>query len=288
MLKRLLREPLLHFLALAAMVFAVNGVLGRSEAGKPEEIIVSQARIDQLAALFARTWQRAPTAVELKGLIDDYVKEEILVREAQALGLDRDDMVIRRRLRFKMEFLNNAENELPTPTDADLSGYLRANPGKFEIEPSFAFQQIFLSPDRHGEKIDRDAAAILETLRASASIDPSEFGDATLLPFRLERTGKASIGQIFGPEFADALDQIPPGQWSSPIASAFGLHLVRVTDRRAARLPGLDEIRANVAREWTDEKRTTLEDRRFAALLTRYRITIEKTSQGTPRGTSGP
>lgn len=287
MLRRLFKEPLVHFLALAAVVFGVYGVLHRSGPGKPDEIVITGARVDQLAALFARTWQRPPTGPDLKGLIDEYVKEEILVREALALGLDKDDTVIRRRLRSKMEFLNDAESALPTPTEAELSEYLRLNAGKFVVEPRFAFEQIYLNPDRHAEKIDREIAALLETLRTRASIDPEALGDATLLPLRMESTGKASIARIFGPDFAEALDTVTPGPWAGPVKSAFGLHLVRLTEREPVRVPALNEVRAVVEREWASEKRKALEDRRLAALLSRYKVTIEGEPKASPRLAAG-
>jgi parvulin-like peptidyl-prolyl cis-trans isomerase-like protein len=286
MIKRLLKEPLLHFLALAVLVFVGYGALNRFEAGKPEEIVVTESRAGRLAAQFAAIWQRQPTSAELKNLIDDYVKEEIFVREALALGLDKDDTIIRRRLRLKMEFMNSADSETLTPTDAELDKYLTANPGKFEIDSAYAFEQVLLSPDRHGDKIDQDAASALQILRTKLEIDPGELGDATLLPFRLELTGKAAVGQQFGPAFAEALERIAPGEWSGPVESDFGLHLVRISEHRAGRVPALAEIRAAVEREWANDKRKALEEQRFATLLIRYRVTLKQKSKDAPRPAS--
>ncbi|WP_375306028.1 peptidylprolyl isomerase [Bradyrhizobium sp. A11] len=284
MVKRLLKEPLLHFLALAVAVFAAYGAFNRFEAGKPDEIVITESRIDRLAAQFAAIWQRPPTPAELKNLIDDYVKEEIFVREALALDLDKDDAIIRRRLRLKMEFLNNADTATLNPADAELENYLKSNPEKFEIDPAYAFEQVLLSPDRHGEKIEQDAASVLQILRTKSSIDPGELGDATLLPRKLELTGKASISQTFGPAFADVLDKIATGEWTGPVESDFGLHLVRIAERQAGRTPALDEVRNAVEREWTNDKRKAIEEQRLAALLTRYRITTEQK----PRLANGP
>jgi parvulin-like peptidyl-prolyl cis-trans isomerase-like protein len=288
MMKRLFKEPLLHFLALAVTVFVVYGVLNRFEAGKPDEIVITHSRVDRLATQFATLWQRPPTSAELKNLIDDYVKEEIFVREALALGLDKDDTIIRRRLRLKMEFRNSADTETLTPTDAELENYLKENPGKFEIDPAYAFEQVLLSPDRHGDKIDQDAASVLQVLRTKMSIDPGELGDATLLPLRLELTSKASISRVFGAAFAEALDKIAPGQWAGPMESDFGLHLVRIKEYQARRAPALAEVRSAVEREWANEKRKAVEEQRFVALLTRYRITMEKMPTGAPQLAIGP
>jgi hypothetical protein len=274
LLKRLLREPLVHFIALALVIFAAYDVLGPTGAGKPDSIVVTAPKIEQLAAVFAKTWQRPPTAEELKGLIDDYVKEEIYVREASALGLDKDDTVIRRRLRLKMEFLNDAVADALAPSDAELEAYLKAHAGAFEIVSMLAFRQVFLNPERHGDKIDQDAASILEVLTSPAT-DPASLGDASLLPTELPLTSKTSIGQTFGAEFAEALDKATAGQWTGPIRSGFGVHLIRVSDRKPGRVPALDEVRDAVAREWANAKRKELEDRRFEELLERHEVTIE-------------
>ena len=275
MLRRLLKEPLVHFLALALVIFAVYGVINTSEAEKPYRIVITGPKIEQIAGLFAKAWQRPPTVAELKGLIDDYVKEEILVREALALRLDKDDTVIRRRLRLKMEFLSDAESEAQSPTEAELGAYLRANPGKFEIDPMIAFRQIYLNPERRGGRLDQDAASILEVLRSGARPDPSALGDSTLLPSELPTTSKSSIGEIFGREFAEALRNTTPGQWSGPIKSAFGFHIVRVSDYKTGRIPDLDEVRNAVAREWANERRKAREDARFSELLKRYQVVIQ-------------
>ncbi|MBR0973950.1 MULTISPECIES: peptidyl-prolyl cis-trans isomerase [Bradyrhizobium] len=288
MIKRLLEEPLLHFLALAVAVFAAYGLLNRFDAGKPDEIIITESRVERLATQFTAIWQRPPASVELKNLIDDYVKEEIFVREALALGLDRDDTIIRRRLRLKMEFLNSAETATLSPTDAELEIYLKDHAGKFEIDPAYAFVQVLLSPDRHGDRLDRDAASALQILRTKSSIDPGEFGDATLLPQTLELTSKASISQTFGPAFAEAIDRIAPGQWTGPVESDFGLHLIRVTEHQPGRMPALAEVRAAVEREWGNDKRKAIEGQRFAALLTSYRVTMEEKPQARPRPVNGP
>jgi hypothetical protein len=277
-LTRLLREPLVHFFALALVIFAANGLFNREGTPAPDHIIVSISKIGQLATIFAKSWQRPPTADELKGLIDEYVKEEIFVREAIALGLDKDDTVIRRRLSQKMEFLSDAAVDALSPTDADLALYLESHPADFEVEPMLAFQQIFLNPDRHREKVDQDAASILEVLLTSPETDPASLGDATLLPADLPLTAKTAVAQTFGPDLAEALDKALPGRWIGPVKSDFGLHLVRVSELKPARIPALTEVRDAVAREWSNAKRKELEKHRLAELLKRYEITVESSA----------
>ncbi|MEW9808261.1 peptidyl-prolyl cis-trans isomerase [Mesorhizobium sp. ZMM04-5] len=274
MLKKIVREPLVHFLLLALAIFAVYGLFEGASAKKPDSIEVSVPKIEQMVSIFVKTWQRPPTPGELKGLIDDYVKEEIYVRQALDLGLDKDDTVIRRRLRQKMEFLADAET--PVPTEADLQAYLDGAPDAFRIDGTVAFQQVFLNGQQRGEAVAQDAAAMLATLTGNPGADLSALGDATMLPPEMPLSTQASVAQTFGPEFAAAVARAPAGTWTGPIASAFGLHLVRVTDRVEGRVPALDEVREAVAREWTNDRRRELEDERFAELLKSYTVTIAR------------
>ena len=274
-MRRFLTEPLLHFLALALAIFALYGALNRNAAPPGEDIVVTGAKIEQLAGLFARTRQRPPTASEVKGLIDDHVKEEILYREALALGLDKDDTIIRRRLRLKMEFLSQAQAEAATPSEAELEAYLKGNPDRFLIEPKVAFRQIFVSPARRGTAIEQDVASLLEILRAKPDAALAPLGDPTILPTDLPLTRKGSIGQIFGEPFADAVTAADPGIWVGPVKSSFGLHIVRVDESVPGRPARLDEARDAVARAWVNDRRLQAEEAQFAERLKRYRVRIE-------------
>lgn len=273
MLARVLREPLVHFLFLAGLIFAAHGLL----AGKiePEEaIVVTPAKIEQMASIFARTWQRPPTADEMKGLIDDFVKEEIYVREAVRLGIDQDDTVIRRRLRMKMEFLNDAEAEATPATDADLAAYLAAHPDKFEEAPRVAFAQVYLDAQKRGPSAQADAAALLASLKKDQSL-AAEAGDASLLPPSMPLSSRQDIAQLFGDDFAGAVVVLPAGGWQGPIPSGFGLHLVKVTGQEAGRLPALAEIRPQVEREWMNDRREAMARQKLDELLKRYKVVIE-------------
>jgi hypothetical protein len=275
MLKRLLREPLIHFVVVALAIFAVYGLAGRWKEEEPDRIVVTLAKIEQLSSLFTSTWQRPPTAEEIMGLIDDYVKEEIYYREAKKLGLDTDDTVVRRRLRLKMEYLNEAAAGALTASEAELKAYLKAHPEKFEIDPMMAFQQVFLNPQRRGDKIDADAGMILVSLKRNPQRVPASFGDTTLLPAGMPLTPKTEIARTFGPEFAEALDKTPAGEWIGPIASGLGYHIVRVSERKPGRVPELAEARDQVLREWSNDKRMEIDESTFNELLKRYRVVID-------------
>ena len=288
MLRKVLREPLVHFLALALVIFGAYGALNKSTSVSPNQIVVTQATVEHMAALFARTWQRPPSHVELKGLIDDYVKEEIYYREALALGLDTNDTLIRRRLRQKMEFLNDAEIEALNPTEVQLEEYLQAHPSKFAVDSEISFHQVFLSSKKRGDKASEEATSILAALRSDPSLDPTSLGDPTLLPSELTAASQSVIGSTFGAEFAGAVAQVTPGTWFGPVTSAFGVHVVRVSEVKAGRAPRLAEVRETVTREWTFETRKALADRRFAKLLDRYQITVESPPQSSAQALAGP
>jgi len=275
-MKRLLREPLLHFTAFALLIFLAYQML--SPAGPQSQtgvIVVSAGKIEQMAAIFARTWQRPPSPEELKGLIDDHVIEEIYVREALALGLDTDDTVIRRRLRQKMEFMTSADVDALTPTDADLQAYLDNHSDAFSEPPQVAFQQVFLNPDRHPGSLDDAAEALLLALRADPAADPSLLGDASLLPTDLPLSSVVRIDRIFGPDIAAAVERAEPLVWTGPVASPYGLHLIRVTAREPGRSPDLSDVRDNVLREWSNAKRLEVEAARMTELLGRYEVKID-------------
>jgi hypothetical protein len=270
-----LREPLLHFLALGAALFVMFDLVGGAAARAPDEIVVSAGRIEQLAVGFARTWQRPPTQAELAGLIDDYVNEEILYREALALGLDRDDAIVRRRLRQKMEFLSQDAVPPPAPTAAELADFLRGHPEKFREEPRLTFAQIYLSAERRGEAAARDGARLVAELNAHAPADLAALGDPLPLSREIEDRSESEIERELGGEIAQRLLEVEIGRWSGPFASAFGLHVVQLRARSEARVPALDEVRAAVEREWAVAQRARADAERMARLRERYRITIE-------------
>jgi hypothetical protein len=276
MIGRLLREPLLHFLLIGTALFLLYGVLNRGQTDAPREIVISEARVEALAENFATVWMRPPTPAEIKGLVDDYVAEEIYYREAVAMGLDQDDTVIRRRLRQKMEFISEGVADATEPTDAELQAYLDQHADKFALPSRLTFQQVYLSSDRRGKNVRTDAEKLLAELRAGRGpADPREAGDPTLLPPAMTAASPQEIASTFGDEFAAQIDEAPVGQWSGPIVSGFGLHVVKVDERSAGKTPTLAEIRPIVLREWQSEERRRQNQALLDALKRKYEIRVE-------------
>jgi hypothetical protein len=275
-LRRLIREPLVHFLVLGASLFLLYGYVEGTGPEPPDRVVIGEGEVTRLAQQFQRTWMRPPTRQELQGLAEDLVKEEILYREALALGLDKDDLVIRRRMRQKMEFLNADLAEQREPTDAELRAYLEANPEKFERPARYSLRQVYFNPATPEGDPETRASNLLARLRSDPSLagDHQSLGDATLLPPGLELDSKREIASVFGTEFADAVALAEMDVWTGPHRSSYGLHLIHVTGKEGGGLPLFEQIRPLVEREWSNDRRQEANERFYHALRERYSIEI--------------
>lgn len=292
-LGRLLREPLVHFLLLGGLMFLLGWGTGSGAGPETNRIVVTPGHVEQMVTTFARTWQRPPTERELEGLIQDFIREEVFYREALALGLDRDDVIIRRRMRQKMEFLTADVAEASRPTDEQLATYLRGNAEAYAIPPRLDLEQVYFSPDRRGaDEAATDARRLRERLAsepaatAGSAADPTRFGDSSLLPSRLRDVTPDEIARQFGQEFAADVAELEAGEWHGPIRSGYGLHVVRVTRRVEGRPAELAEVRPAVERDWMAERRRETEDAVFDRLLDNYTVVIEtpEADDGDPTG----
>ena len=276
-MKQLLREPLLHFLLLGGVFFLIYHLVNLDrvdELQAAETISVSTARVQALSAQFEKTWKRAPTAAELDGLIENFIREEVYYREALALGLDRDDAIVRRRLRQKLQFMTEDLALMAEPDDRELQAYLDANPERYRLPARFSFTQVFLNPETRGEGVVEQANQVLQSLRAGA--DAATAGDRTLLPTRLDDEPDRNIERQFGRDFVDQLRTLPAGEWQGPVLSGFGVHLVFVETRVDAAAPELDAVRAAVTRDWAEQQRSNANEAVYQKLRERYRIVIEQ------------
>lgn len=284
MTKSFAREPLVHFLAIGAALFLFFAWRGGGSGPTSNRIVLTTGQIDHLSAGFARTWQRPPTEAELKGLIDDWVREEIAVREAMTAGLDRDDTIIRRRLRQKLEFVVEDFGAAP-PTDKELQEWLEKHADAFRIEPQVALRQVYVSPSRRGASAEADARAILARLRAAgekARID--NLGDPIMLPQEVELVPQREVARMFGSDFAGRVEKIAPGAWTGPVESGFGLHLVLVRERAPGSLPDLAVVRPAVERDLMAERRKQQLATMYERLLEKYKVVIERPDVGKAGG----
>ena len=278
MLIKILKDPLLHFLLMGGVLFAVfqwGAADGTLDIRQFDEIVVTEGRVQTLYQTFGKVWQRAPTADELEGLIQDYIREEVLYREALAMGLDRDDTIVRRRMRQKIEFLSEDIASLQEPTEEELQEYLGAHPEKFRQDTRFSFRQVYLNADARGQSSAADALALLARLREQDG-DAASAGDRIMIEHSFKNETEREIERALGRQFLQALRDTPQGSWQGPIVSGFGLHLVHISERIDGEVPELAEVRDIVLREWTAIKRTETNEAFYQMLRDRYKVTIEK------------
>jgi hypothetical protein len=270
---RFLKDPLVHFLVIGACLFAISAWRGESVRAGRERIVVTAEQVTQARDAAALLQGRPPTAAELAELIEPAVRDEVLYREALALGLDDNDDEVRRRLIEKMSYLTQDLAD-PAPTsEADLRTFYEAFPDRFAVPELVSFDQVFFSPSTRGPALASDAEAGLAALRAGRPA--IEVGDRTPLRDAYDGAPHQQVSVLFGAALADALFTLPPGDWRGPFESDFGLHLVRLRSRSERRLPSFDEIRDAVAAEFAAERRREANEAAYRRMRDQYDLVIE-------------
>jgi hypothetical protein len=273
--RRLLRDPILHFLALGALIFAGYQLMGSDSDADDLRIQISATDIAHLQETWRLQWGRNPTAAELRNLVDAYVREEILYREAMALGLDRDDVIVRRRLAQKMEFLTEDIATAGDPSAADLAAYFAENADQYREPPKVTVRHVFFSRERRRDAAKADAEAALRTLDGNP---PPGLGDPFLGPARFSGRTEPELARQLGNDFAAAVFDLPEGRWSGPIQSVYGFHLVRVEDRRAGRQQTLADVRDRVLQDWRQSRRQAANDALYQDLRSKYKIEVDESA----------
>ncbi len=276
-LGRLLREPMVHFTVLAALLF---GFLSEPDApvDAPDDrrIVIPAAEVDRMILAWTQSWQRPPSDAELAGMVRETVREQVLYREAMALGLDRDDVVIRRHLRQKYEFITQDLVYDTDPDETTLRAYYDAQPDRYAKSARLSFSHILFSPDRRGEAAEADAAQALAALQAATGPEVADLlGDTTSLPPAFEDISAAEVEALFGPDFAASLMGLEPGRWSGPVVSGYGLHLVWLTDRISGGPIPFEAARQRVKDDWVYEQRIAANEAIFLKLMERYEVVVE-------------
>src|SRR5215471_5174948 len=274
--RRWLREPLLHFLLAGALIFAVYELL-HPAAGRIDlinQITLTQDDLRQLAVHWLAQGRPPPTVAEMRELVDERVREEILSREAAALGLDKDDEIIKRRLVQKMNFLAQDLAALLAPSDADLAQWYAQNSNRFALPPRASFRHLYFSLDRPGARersgaaLDKSAGKPADAPEAAGLADPFMFQD-----YYAERTPE-QVAREFGPPFAKALFQLKPGAWQGPVQSGYGWHLVFIDAIEPRRVPAFEEVEPDVKSAWLDQKQGEIKRTTFDAMRARYTVVV--------------
>jgi len=276
---RFLREPLLHFLVAGALLFAAYGWLNRGTDAEglsaSRALHITAAEVEWLKQSWARRWHRPPSEVELKGIVSDHLRERLLEREARSLGLDENDLVVRRRLAQKMEFLFSDAVQLAAPSEAVLRRLYAANADRFQSPVQISFTHVYFNRDRRGARADADAAAALEALSRSDA-RAAELGDRFLLEREFVDADEQAVARVLGRDFAHRVFALAPGGWQGPIESGYGLHLVRVTDRRPAQSLAFEAVQDELREIWQREQEAVARERYFAALLQKYDVVVDE------------
>ena len=277
-LRRWLRDPLLHFLLIGVALFGGYRWLDppADRADRTDEILLTSDDLRQIAIAWMAQGRGKPTPDQVASLVEGKIREEVLYREALALGLDRDDTIVKRRLAQKMEFLAEDASSLREPDRPELETWYRARSEAFATPPRASFTHIYFSSDRRGEAGKDDAARALGTIAGQPRGTPvaSKLGDPFMFQDSYGDRTPAQVLSLFGPDFATALFQAGPGSWQGPIRSGYGWHLVFVDGITPARVPALAEVEQEVRTEWVAEQRARAKEQAFASMRARYTVVM--------------
>lgn len=275
-----LREPLLQFVAIGFLLFAADRALnpGSERSGHAGRIEVTEGDLRRLETAWTAQWRRPPTPEEIRNLVAARVREEILYREALALGLDKDDTIVKRRLAQKMEFLAEDVSGLREPALDELRGWYAKHSERFALPGRRSFRHLYFSQDRRGERARDGAARALKRLDG-VPVDAAA-GQGLADPFMFQdhyadRTPD-QVAAVFGVKFAEALFQLEPGTWQGPVESGLGWHLVWVVSAAPGRVPAFEEVDAAVRTAWMDEQRADARRRAFEAMAARYQVILPR------------
>ena len=282
-ISRLIREPLLQFLLLGTGIYALFFLYGEPpQEDQDRTIVITTDYVNSLSASFAKRWNRPPTNEELQGLVSEYIRESLLYREALAMGLDKDDHIIRRRLAQKLEFLTNDLVKLTPPEDAILQQYLEDNLEKFRGSDLLSFTQLFIDPDKRGDSVFQYAESLLVELQAQGkpTADTLELGDRFMLQNEFHKAPDREIQRQMGQEFTDSVMQLESGRWHGPVLSGYGMHLVYIAEHVVASDPVLADVRGKVLTEYTREQTEKFNTEYLTVLRGRYTIISEEPLEG--------
>jgi hypothetical protein len=276
LIRTFLREPLVHFLALGAIVFVLFHFNANRDTPLDGKIVINAGKLEQLMTGFSRTWHRPPSQQELDALIEDTIREEVLYREALAMGLDKDDSIVRRRMRQKLEFLTEDASIAARPTDQDLQSWLDKHPDNFRVGPAIAFAQVYFNASRRGDSAFVAASKALARMNgAGRDIAVSDFGDTTMLPRELPLSSIGEVARIFGDDFAQQTAQLAADQWAGPVPSGYGWHLVYVSERIEGGSRPLADVREAVQHEWIEAHHKEIVEATYRKLREKYAIVVE-------------
>jgi len=278
MIARLLREPLLQFLIVGVLLFGAWKAVGpdSNAPDKRSRIELTDDDFKQLATTWMLAGRAPPSPEQMQRLVEDRIRQEVLYREALALGLDKGDTIVQRQLARKMEFLAEDVSKLEEPTPEELKAWYEKNSERFALPPRISFRHVYFSPDRRGAKVRADAERALTQLAGKPMDSPviAAAGDPFMYQQYYGDRPFDEIARQFGPNFARALVKLAPGQWAGPIESGYGWHVVFAESITPQRIPEYEEVEANVRSVWIEDRRDEVKGRMYEAMRAHYDIVL--------------
>jgi hypothetical protein len=270
-------------LLIGACIYGAYSLFGTPEEDFREtRIVVDANRINAYISEWESRWNRPPTRQELEAVIQQYVREDILYRQAVAMGLNEDDPITRRRMAQKLEYLTSDLASIKQPAEGELEQYFQNNRERYKRPDQISFVQVFINPDARGKTALDDAAEILVQLRAQLqTLGPPDSqtlqaGDPLMLQNHFSTITERGIARHFGSGFAAAVMQLEVGQWHGPVLSGYGLHLVYLSDSQIAPPTQLQEVKAIVLEDWHLVQREKFNTAFYEALKDNYEIIIDE------------
>ena len=276
--KRWFREPLLHFLLIGALLFGIYSYINRGRMGTEpsKQIIVSMEDLRVMETYFESQWHRPPSPAEFQAMVEDKIREEVLYREGLAMGLDKDDTIVKRRMAQKMQFLAEDVAAAHEPSTSELKAWFDKNTSKFALPSRYSFRHVYFSPDKRGKQAQGDAAEALA--KVAGQPEDSSFaasvGDRFMFQDYYGDRTPSAIAKEFGPQFAVALEKLKPGSWQGPVESGYGWHLVFVDTVIPGRIPAFEEIEPDVKTAWLGDQKSTAWQKAYAEMRAKYAVML--------------
>jgi len=275
-----LREPLVHFLLIGTLLFlayATWGNSGTSAETRPNRITLTSDDLIQMTLTWRAQGRPMPTEREMENLIETKVREEVLYREAKALGLDKDDTIIKRRLAQKMEFVAEDLSTLKDPTPDELKAWFEQNRERFALPPRLTFTHRYFSPDKRPGTARQAAEQALSRLGKSEAAADATDADAFMFNDRYVDQSAEQVAALFGPKFAASVIAMKQGTWQGPVESGYGWHVVFVEELTPGRVPAYEEIEPDVKQEWIAQRRADAKRTMYEAMRARYEVVVKDT-----------
>jgi peptidyl-prolyl cis-trans isomerase C len=282
-MRELFKKPAVHIGILGLIVAAaILLAKGPPTADASRRVVVTGADLLQQRAAFMRTWQREPTAGELRGALEQHIRQEVLYREALARGYDRDDLVVRRAMQQKMEFLAASQALQEPPSEEEIEAFFALRQERYRLPAVLSFSQIYLSPDQRGAGVEQAAIDLLAQLRAEdpEGGDLASYGDAIMLETSYADRTEQDVSASFGGVFAEAVVRLPVGSWEGPVSSGYGLHLVKIIERDESRVPDWREVAGRVISDMEFEAKASARDQLYQEIAQTYEVVLDRQVRG--------